>query len=575
MKRCPECRRDYLDDSLMYCLEDGAALVQGSVPSPDEPQTAILHSTDARSEAATRAQIHTTAAEPQSRLSEVSEKQSLSANRAAKPLAALIAVVVILIGGFFGFRYLSGSSTKQINSIAVMPFENRNSDADTDYLSDGLAESLIYHLSQLPDLKVSPTSSVFRYKGKETDPQVLAKELGVDSVMTGRIAQRGENLTISVELVDIHNSKTLWGEKYDRKMSELLETQQEIAAEIVQKLRLKLAGASEKELKKNYTTDNQAYQLYLKGRFHYGNRTKADLEKAVEYFEQAIARDPGFVLAYVGLSETYRTMPSYGYMAPREVAAKAKAAAQKAMEIDPDLAEAHAAVAGVAMNFDWDWQKAEREFKKAIELGPNVAEIHKTYGFSFLVTMGRFKEAIVELKRALELEPLSAVYVAHLASSYMYDGQPDKAAEQAAAANYLAPGHPTVAYHSSVIFNKAGMYEKAIELAKEGLNKDPDNQDSLVNAGYAYAKSGNRRKAEEVIQRLREISKSRWVPSSYFAQIYGALGEKDKAITELEKAFEDRDVDVSKMNVHPYFDDLRGDPRFVAIANRVGLPNRK
>ncbi|MBK9164798.1 MAG: hypothetical protein IPM21_13000 [Acidobacteria bacterium] len=574
MKRCPDCGRDYNDDSLSYCLDDGAELLFGP-SSLDEPLTAIFHSTDAPSEAATRAFVHTTQgeAEPRGSSGGSAERQSVHAHRAAKPLAALVVVVVILVGGFFGYRYFS--PTKQIESIAVMPFQNGSDSIDSEYLTDGLAESLIYSLSQIEGLKVSPTSSVFRYKGKQTDSVIAGKELGVEAVMTGRVAQRGEDLIISVELVDVRNSKTLWGERYNRKMSDLLATQREITTEIVQKLRMKLAGEVEKELTKTYTADNQAYQHYLKGRFHYGKRTKVDLEEGIKYFEQAIVRDPGFALAYVGISESYRTMPSYGYVAPKEVAARAKAAAQRALEIDPDLAEAHAAVAGESIIFDWDWQKAESEYKKAIELGPNVAEIHKTYGYSFLVTIGRFSEAIVELKRALELEPLSAVYVSHLASAYMYDGQMDKALEQTAVANYLAPGHPTVVYHSCVVYNKAGMYDKAIELAEQGLNKDPENQDSLVNAGYAYAKSGQRRKAEEVIQRLRAISESRWVPRSYFAQIYGALGEKDRAIIELEKAFEDRDVDVTKMNVHPYFEDIRDDPRFAAIAKRVGLPGRK
>ena len=583
MKRCPECRRDYYDDSLLYCLEDGTALVQGTVPSPDEPQTAILHETAPPNESLNRAQIHTTGqtavfprgaeAEPRESLGGLVEKQSFSTNRAAKPLIAAVVAVAVLVGGFFGYKYLS--PTKQIESIAVMPFQNSSDSIDSEYLTDGLAESLIYSLSQIEGLKVSPTSSVFRYKGKQTDSVVAGKELGVEAVMTGRIAQRGDDLTISVELVDVRNSKTLWGSRYNRKMSELLATQQEITTEIVQKLKLKLTGEDQKELPKIYTADNQAYQLYLKGRFHYGKRTKADLEQGITYFEQAIARDPGFALAYVGISETFRTMPSYGYVAPKDVAARTKAAARRALEIDPDLAEAHAAVAGEAIIFDWDWQKAESEYKKAIELGPNIAEIHKTYGYSFLVTIGRFSEAIVELKRALELEPLSAVYLSHLASAYMYDGQMDKALEQTEAAIYLAPGHPTVVYHSCVVYNKAGMYDKAIELAEERLEEDPDNQDSLVNAGYAYAKSGQRRKAEEAIQRLRAISESRWVPRSYLAQIYGALGEKDRAITELEKAFEDRDVDVAKLSVHPYFDDIRDDPRFAAIAKRVGLPGRK
>ena len=264
MKRCPECRRNYYDDTLLYCLDDGNALLEGPRSEPpasaggqfDEPKTAILHST----EASTRPQIDLTGetailrteteAEPQGSLGGSTERQSHSAHRAAKPLAALVLAVAILVGGFFGYRYFSGPSTKQINSIAVMPFENRNSDADTDYLSDGLAESVIFRLTQIADLKVSPTSSVMRYKGKEKDVAKIASELGVDAVMTGRLTKRGDNLNITVELVDARTNKSLWGEQYERKLSELLTTQREIVTEIVGKLQLKLSGEREQKLAK-------------------------------------------------------------------------------------------------------------------------------------------------------------------------------------------------------------------------------------------------------------------------------------------------------------------------------------
>jgi serine/threonine-protein kinase len=559
---------------MTFCLDDGAELLYGPAAA-DEPRTAILPEAGPTSESPTRTLDSEETGTKILHDDEDGESGPKTASKKATVIAGIVGVLVITALGIGGYFYYGGGGTNQIESIAVMPFQNSSDSSDSEYLTDGLAESLIYSLSQIEGLKVSPTSSVFRYKGKQTDSVIAGKELGVEAVMTGRIAQRGDDLKISVELVDVRNNKTLWGEQYNRKMSELLATQQEIAAEIVQKLKLKLAGGSEKKLRKTYTADNEAYQLYLKGRFHHAKRTKADLEKGVTYFEQAIARDPGFALAWVGIADAYRTMPSYGYVSPKEVGPKAIAAAQKAIEIDPDLAEAHAAVAGVALFFEWNWQKGESEFKKAIELGPNVADVHRAYGFSYLAPMGRFTEAIAELKRALELEPLSVVYGSQLAATYIYDGQKDKALEQVAAATYLAPGHPTVAYHSGVVYNTAGLYDKAIELAEGSLEKDPTNQDGLVNAGYAYAKSGQRRKAEEIIARLQEISKSQYVLTSYFAQIYGALGEKDKAITELEKAFENRDVDITKLNIHPYFDDIRDDPRFSAIAKRAGLPDRK
>ncbi|MBK9528572.1 MAG: hypothetical protein IPO41_09690 [Acidobacteria bacterium] len=301
MKRCPECGRNYNDDSMSFCLDDGSELLFGPA-SMDEPATAILHSTAAPGEAPTRAQINTTdqtailhtgaEAEPRESLGGPSEKQSFSANRAAKPLVVVVVAVLVLVGGFFGYRYFSASGSTQINSIAVMPFENRNSDADTDYLSDGLAESLIFRLTQLPDLRVSPTSSVMRYKGASTDVAKIASELGVDAVMTGRLTKRGDNLNITVELVDARTNKSLWGEQYERKLSELLTTQREIVAEIVSKLRLKLSGESEQKLAKKYTDNNEAYQLYLQGRYHWNKRNADEFEKAIVFFKQAIGKRP-------------------------------------------------------------------------------------------------------------------------------------------------------------------------------------------------------------------------------------------------------------------------------------------
>ena len=340
MKRCPRCAREY-DATMMFCLDDGAALLYGPA-SMDELATAILSEPGAvatgfpSGESPTRAQIYTTdktailsvgEAEPHS-LDGSSERQSLSAHRAAKPLAAAAVIALVLLaGGLFGYRYWSTANSRTIDSIAVMPFENRNSDADTDYLSDGLAESVIFRLTQLPDLKVSPTSSVMRYKGKETDIGRIASALGVDAVMTGRLTKRGDNLNITVELVDARTNKSLWGEQYERKLSELLTTQREIVAEIVGKLQLKLSGESEQKLAKKYTDNPEAYQLYLKGRFSWNKRTGESLKQAVDFYRQAIEKDPGFALAYAGLAETYVIFPNFLAGIPKESMPQAKAAA--------------------------------------------------------------------------------------------------------------------------------------------------------------------------------------------------------------------------------------------------------
>ena len=329
-------------------------------------------------------------------------------------VAVIAAAIVATFSIFVVNSYLSRRPKRSIESIAVLPFVNKSGDVNSEYLSDGLAESLIYRLSRLPTLKVSPTSSVIRYKGKEIDVAKVASELGVDAIMTGRLAQIGDNLTISVELVDVRNNKLLWGEQYERKMSELLATQREIATEISNKLQLNLSGEDAKSFTKRYTNNDEAYQLYLKARYHFAKRTKDDILKSVEYFQQAIRLDPNYALAYAGLADSYNGMTAYPYLAPKEAVPQAKAAARRALEIDPMLAEAHTALANSLACFDWNWQEAEREFKRALELNPNDAGTHWRYGMFYLMPMGRSDEAIAEGKRSVELEPLNLNHGANL-----------------------------------------------------------------------------------------------------------------------------------------------------------------
>ena len=487
-----------------------------------------------------------------------------------------VIMVLVLVAGIIGlglfWRARNSTAEGTINSIAVMPFQNRSANADSEYLSDGLAESLIYRLSQLPSLKVSPTSSVFRYKGKETDVQKIGNELGVSAVLTGRIVQRGENLTISVELVDVRNNKLLWGEQYERKMSELLTTQREIAGEITNKLQLKLSGEGEQKLAKKYTDSNEAYQLYLKGLFHFANRTKEDVQKSIGYFQQATKLDPNFALAYVGISQSYSLMPSYSYLSPKEAFPQAKAAAQKALEIDPSLADAHAALATIFAAYDWNWVEAEREFKRAIELNPNVADIHYRYGLIYLIPAGRTDEAIREIKRALELEPLSIAMNANLAGAYMYARQNDRALEQARKTYDLEPNHITARVWLANVYESLGMYNEAIALSEEYLKNHLSDQYFLLYSGYAYAKTGRREKAEDAIKKLRDLEKTEPVDPYTFAVLYVGLGDKDKAIVELEKSFNERGYYVPLLSVDPLMDPLRDDARFAALLKRVGLP---
>jgi eukaryotic-like serine/threonine-protein kinase len=484
-----------------------------------------------------------------------------------------LALLVLVIAGvtFAIYKFAGRNEGRSIKSIAVLPFQNKSGDPNSEYLSDGLAESLIYRLSQLPDLKVSPTSSVIRYKGKDTEVSKIASELGVDAVMTGRLAQIGDNLTISVELVDVRNNKLLWGEQYDRKISDLLATQREIAAVITQKLQLRLMGGDPKGIRR-YTESNEAYQLYLKGRFYFARRTKEELQRSIEAFDQAIKLDPNFALAYVGKAESYAVMPSFGYMSPREAMPQAKTAMAKALELDSELAEVHTILALIAASYDWNWTEAEREFKRAIELDPNLALAHYRYAWTYLSPMGRHDEAIAEMKRAMELEPLSLQQGANFASIYTYARQFDVAVEQARKIHELDPDFFGAQVWLAHAYNAKGMYAEAIALCEKSLQRDPTRQSLLRALGVAYAKTGRRSEAEGVIKQLEDIAKTQYVLPYYLATIYAALGDRDNAFVELEKAYAERDWFVSRVKVDPFLDPLRDDPRFKDLMRRMGLP---
>ena len=379
MKRCPECRRDYYDETLLYCLDDGTALLDGP-SSKDEPATAVfgVPTVDGtvRGNEVTRTLNTETV--------EVRTPESGTPNAAhsfdKRLLLAPVALALIVLAGVAGYRYLATPAGEQINSIAVLPFENRSGSADTDYLSDGLADSLIYRLSQLPNLKVSPTSSVLRYRGGERDVAEIAKQLEVDAILSGRLVQRGDDLSISVQLIDSRTKKLIWAEQYDRKMADLLATQREIATTITQKLQLKLSGDDAKGITKKYTDDNEAYQLYLRGRFYGSKRTAKDAQKAMEYYQQAVALDPKFALAYAGLAEANWFLALYSYPQVNEAVPKARELALKALELDNTLAEPHSILGVICFNADRDFACMEREQKLATELNPKYWEAHRRYG---------------------------------------------------------------------------------------------------------------------------------------------------------------------------------------------------
>jgi len=575
MKRCPKCQRTYPDETLNFCLDDGEWLVWES----NEPETAILHEPDAPNDAPTRAQIHTTdrtAIFPTE--GKATSKRSLSDGRTSRPwsnryklpaiagLAALIAV-----GGFFGYKYLA-SDGEQIDSIAVLPLENRSDDPDTDYLSDGLAESLIFRLSQLPGLRVSPTSSAIRYKGKETDIEKVGRELGVDAVLTGRLMKRGDNLNIMVELVDVRDNKSLWGEQYQRKMSDLLATQREIAATIADKLQLKLVGEQATGITKKYTNSNEAYNLWMRARHHFAKRTKTDMLRAADYYQQAIALDPKFALAYARLAEVYLNLPTYSYMAPHEALPKARSALQKALELDPTLSEAHAFNGFYLAGYEHKWAEAETEFKRAIEMDPKSSAAHFRYGQMYLLPTGQFERSIEEMKIALDMEPFDIVFGDTHAWAYFAAGQNDRALELTKKFYDLEPNHPSGRYFAAKVYNGIGMHSEALEICERALELDSNDERMISQAGVAYVRSGRLDRAHEMAMRLEDLGKTQFVSPYGQAAVQVALGDQNKAFALLEKSFQVQDWWLYRLKVDPQFVPLRDDPRYTDLLKRLDLP---
>jgi serine/threonine protein kinase/Flp pilus assembly protein TadD len=485
-------------------------------------------------------------------------------------LAAAI-VVLVLIAGVIGLGvFMRGRNTSgAIESIAVLPFENKSNAADTDYLSDGLAESLIYRLSQLPNLKVSPTSSVMRYRGKQTDVRTIAAELGVSAVMTGRIAQRGDDLTISVELIDVRNNKLLWGEQYERKMTDLLATQREIASTIAEKLQVKLSGTDNKGITKRYTNDNEAYQLYLKGRYYWNRRTAENLKKAIEQFKSATDRDPNFALAFAGLADCYAVLSEYAGTPTSETLPQSKTYAERALAIDGQLAEPHATL-GAINEYSWQWDEAEKEFKRAIELNPNYPTTYHWYSI-LLKGLGRNEEAAATIKRAQELDPLSSVIAVNVSRMYQLQNNHDASIENSLKIIELDPNFPSAYEYLALSYLKRGSNAEAIAAAEKAVDLTNRSGITLGDLGYVYAVAGRRADAIARIKELEEKYARREAIGQHIAAVYVGLGDKDKAFEWLEKDFQARNGRLAEIRWQVEFESLRDDPRFKDLLKRMGM----
>jgi serine/threonine protein kinase/tetratricopeptide (TPR) repeat protein len=488
-----------------------------------------------------------------------------------RTIALAIAVSLLVIGAVTVGIYLTGSKTGRIASIAVLPLENRSNDPDAEYISDGITESINNSLARLPNLKVIPRSVAFHYKGKAMDVQKVGEELGVQAVLTGRVGQRGDDLTVGVELDDVRNGKQLWGEQYNRKLADLLAVQSDIAREVSQRLRSQLSAEDQKKLTKGSTDNPEAYQLYLKGKYYTNKFTKDGFSKGLDYFNQAIAIDPNYGLAYTGLAYNYINQEDW-YIRPNEAGPKAKEAAKRALAIDESDADAYVSLAIESQWYEWDWPAAEREFKRAIELNPNNSEAHAYYSW-FLAPMGRKDQALAEAKRSVQADPFSPLANFIVGSVLVFTRQWDPAIEQLRSAKELEPTFWFNPCFLGRAYEQMGRMPEAIAEFQSALELDKDNTEIWSGLGHAYALSRNRTEAQKVLDHLKNISAHSYVSPYSFAVIYAGLGEKDQAFAWLERAFNERSYFMAVyLPTDARLDSLRADPRFAALQRRVGLP---
>jgi eukaryotic-like serine/threonine-protein kinase len=489
-------------------------------------------------------------------------------------LTFAVAAVLILAGlGYGAYRWLSPSSGSAIDSLAVLPFTNVSGDANTDYLSDGITESLIASLTHVPQLKVKSRNSVFHYKGKDVDMQKVGDALGVSALVSGRVMRHGDDVEVSAELTNVRDNTELWGQHYNGKGADIISLQQQIAGDLAEKLRSKLSSSEKQQVTRQGTQNPEAYKLYLKGRYSWNKRTAADLEMAISYFNQAIAKDPGYALAYSGLADAYSILPSYGGT-PSEDIPKSSAAARRALELDPTLAHPHAVLGSNEMEYDWDFAGGEAEFKKAFELDPNDATAHQWYADDIGWIGGREQEAISEANLAHKLDPLSPIISMVVGASHLWARQYDEAI---AVCKKVAIENPTFApAHSCLAYGYWGkrMYPQVIEEMKAFGQLSGDRNEvefaSALEQGFRLGSwKGALTKGIEIREAQR---KAGYFSADKIANLYADLGDKDQAFRWLNIAYQERDWLLLTLKTDFQFDSIRSDPRFAELVRKVRLP---
>jgi TolB-like protein/Tfp pilus assembly protein PilF len=488
-------------------------------------------------------------------------------------LTGAAAAILILAGLSYGaYRWLSPGSGSTINSLAVLPFTNVSGDANSDYLSDGITESLIANLTHVPELKVKSRNSVFRYKGKDVDVQKVGNELGVSALVSGRVTPHGDNVEVSAELTDVRDNTEIWGQHYSSKSADIISLQQRIASDLAEKLRFKLSTSEKQQVTKQGTQNPEAYELYLKGRYYWNKYTLPDITTAISYFNQAISKDPSYALAYSGLADAYTDLPSFGGT-PSENYPKSNAAARRALELDATLTRSHAVLASNEMEYDWDFVGGEAEYKKALELDPNDATAHQWYAFDIGQIGGREQEAIAEINRAHQLDPLSPIISAVVGLIHIRARQYDEAI---VICKKSANENPTFAephfWLAHAYWGKR-MYPQVIEEWKAFGQLSGDRNSEFASAlEQGFRSAGWKGALAKGIKIRQAQRKTGYFSAFIIATLYADLGDKDQAFRWLHTAYQERDWLLLSLKTDFLLDPLRSDPRFAELVRKVGLP---
>ncbi|MFY9572055.1 MAG: protein kinase, partial [Blastocatellia bacterium] len=486
-------------------------------------------------------------------------------------LLAVVAIITLVGVGIYQLAFRSFPGGKPIESLAVLPLVNASGDPEVEYLTDGIAETIINKLSQVSSLRVMARSTVFAYKGNQNDPRKVGRELGVGAVLTGNLIRRGDSLIIGLELVSVEDGRQLWGEQYNRRQGDILSVQRDISREVTNGLRLKLSAYESRRVAKDYTENIEAYRLYLLGRYFWSKFNEDGLKKSIDYFNQAIAIDPDYALAYTGLANAYNVLGAAGIVLPSETWSKAKLAAEKAVDLDDNLAQAHQALGGLKLVYEWDWPGAAKELTRAIELNPNAGEPHELYAY-YYQAMGQLDKAVAELRRAHELAPLSLVINTDLAGALYYRGDYEEAISVYRKSEEIDPHFgPPPLFLPAQIYERMGNYDLAIEKCQNAFlihGRDPA---ILSVLGYVYAISGNRKRAQAILKEVETLWKQHYFSPVDVALVYAGLGDKDGAFVWLTKAYQSRDAQLIWVKIEPQLESLRTDPRFRDLLQNMNL----